>query len=127
MRLVSWNMNQCFRDATHKQAWAFLPGLRPDVALLQETELPPVGKAVWREIPTNRGGWGIAVVSWGPEVHELPRTPLDHRAGHAALPRATRSRPSTARCPTSRRSIALSRRSVPPLPWTRVQSGGAFA
>lgn len=41
MKIVTWNMNGWNRQGTHDQAWTFLlDTVRPDIALLQEAEVP---------------------------------------------------------------------------------------
>lgn len=55
------------------QAWSFLAPLAADVALLRETEQPPV-PGVWR--PVTGAPWGSAVVSSTLELTEIPRSGL---------------------------------------------------
>lgn len=36
IRIVSWNMNRCFRPNEAEQEWTYLDGLEPTIALVQE-------------------------------------------------------------------------------------------
>jgi exonuclease III len=82
MRIATWNMDHWRRPADLRlRAWAYLRNqVRPDVALLQETN--PIGQfpgLVYRSegIHDDRSsepkdlGWGSAVVSFGPSLRRL--------------------------------------------------------
>jgi hypothetical protein len=67
MRIISWNMGQGsprspYKD-THDQAWQFLLGLGPDLALLQETRPPAWVRGQCNLIHGPIQRWGSAVVS----------------------------------------------------------------
>jgi endonuclease/exonuclease/phosphatase family metal-dependent hydrolase len=82
LRVVTWNMNYCFRKHQVDQAWAYLRSLEVDVALLQESPRPREAEgAIWHEAVA---GWGTAViVRNGLAWHEVPSVPL---AGSERIP-----------------------------------------
>ncbi len=70
MRIVTWNMNVIGKDRArqHDQAWIFLlETVNPDIALLQETTIPPYLPPEYRHplftpgLPGKR--WGSAILS----------------------------------------------------------------
>ena len=70
MRIVTWNMNVIGKDRSsqHDQAWAFLlETLAPDIALLQETAIPPELPTDYRHSLFTPGlhgkRWGSAILS----------------------------------------------------------------
>jgi hypothetical protein len=90
MRIVSWNMDHWRRRRPNqkKASWAFLSGLEPDFALLQETAPPaelPAANCVYRARGMDgKAGWGSAETGsrpgGGPErLHAMARP---HRARH---------------------------------------------
>jgi hypothetical protein len=78
MRIVSWNMGyspfSSYKD-THDQAWHFLLGLGPDLALVQEARPPAWVRGECNLIQGPIEQWGSAIVS--------TRLPLSR----AAIPR----------------------------------------
>src|SRR3954447_19350132 len=76
MRVVTWNMGLAMATrndmAAHDQAWHFLLGLRPDVALVQEALPPPWVRSEGTLIQGPFREWGSAIF--------CPRYPLEpHR------------------------------------------------
>jgi exonuclease III len=67
VRIVSWNMNHMHHSTLRHEAWSFLMGLDPDIALLQEAALPevevdgygpPLFTQTWPDKP-----WGSVILS----------------------------------------------------------------
>jgi endonuclease/exonuclease/phosphatase family metal-dependent hydrolase len=83
IRIVTWNMNYCFRRHQTQAAWQFLRSLEPDIALLQEAPHPPdAEKGAWQEAVK---GWGTAiVVRSGFGFEEVPSVTL---GGEERIPR----------------------------------------
>jgi len=66
VRILSWNMNQPDHVRSHEQAWEFLRGLRPDIALVQEAIVPQGMRDEYRVCwtPAWEGkAWGSGVLS----------------------------------------------------------------
>ena len=82
MRIVSWNMNHCMRNAaSRRRAWDYLrSGLRADIALVQEAYPASTETAVFQPIHLTKRqyAWGSAVVSFRPDLclQARPRVPL---------------------------------------------------
>jgi exonuclease III len=82
-KIVTWNLNHCFRKQQFTDAWAYLKRLDPDVAFLQESPRPPDGEvAFWQDVWGK--GWGTAVASRkDTAMTEIPSVPV---GGVEALP-----------------------------------------
>lgn len=66
MRIVSWNMNQPGHARSHREAWAFLQSLEPDIALVQEVVIPEDVASNYDVLfvrAWNRKPWGSAILS----------------------------------------------------------------
>ncbi len=59
MKVLCWNMSGPFRagpaDDQHEAAWHWIAALQPDVALLQETHVPPWAGDRWLDVDGREG------------------------------------------------------------------------
>lgn len=85
MRVVSWNMDHPGHPRTHDEAWDYLLGLEPDIALLQETVVPAEVSydSVW-EPGWDHKPWGSAILS---RIGELSPLWSDHSRGAVVMAR----------------------------------------
>jgi endonuclease/exonuclease/phosphatase family metal-dependent hydrolase len=87
MRVASWNMDHPGHSRTHDEAWAFLLGVEPDIALVQEAVVPTglaydsVFEPGWDHRP-----WGSGILS---RIGELRAVWSDHERGAVVLAECT--------------------------------------
>lgn len=65
MRVVAWNLGGAYGSyiERHEQAWEWLAGLKPDVALLQECVPPAWARGRWTILVLPFDHWGSAIVA----------------------------------------------------------------
>ena len=95
LRIVTWNMNNWQRKSRLKDAWGFLSGLDPDIALVQEALPPPasIGHQPAVTFPamdspelwhiSKYRPWGVAIVVFNPAltINQVELIPLQQRVG----------------------------------------------
>jgi exonuclease III len=66
MKIVSWNLARNTTSKAwgkHEEAWRYLASMDPDVALLQEVELPSWAAERWSIVAAPSAPWGSAILA----------------------------------------------------------------